>query len=143
LAQASAELNTSKRLLERMGLTIKNFAFPFGAYNAELVYRGRMYYRSLRVYELGDNPQGVFVPHEPKVRSVINTTTLAEVQDWLTEAKANGRWVILAFHTIAETGDDAYYITPGMFKDIADLVASSGMPAVTYDRGLDLFGSAE
>ena len=138
---ARRQLANSKSQLQNMGFVIKNFAFPFGAYNMALIAEGSKYYRSMRPYETGDTPQGAFTPYETKVRSVISTTSVAEVEGWLAEAKANGRWVNLVFHSIAATGDDVYHTDPAVFAEIIQAVADSGLPVVTFDKGLDMFGA--
>jgi hypothetical protein len=119
---------------------VQNVAYPFGAYNSLLLAETQAAgYRSGRAYELGDNPQGTF-PFDVKVRSVFDTTTPEEVAGWLAEAKASKRWEVIVFHTIATQGDDAYHIAPTAFRAILDKVAASGVPVVTYNEGLNLFG---
>lgn len=132
------ELQRSKQILEGYGFTIRNFALPFGAYNAAILSEGAKLYNSMRAYELGDNPQGAF-PYDIKVRSVVNTTTLAEVNEWLAKAAAEKRWDVLVFHSISETGDDAYYVSPDRLRGIVQIIADSGIPVVTYNTGLQLF----
>lgn len=132
------ELRRSKRILERSGFIVRNFALPFGAYNGAILAEGAKYYRSLRAYELGDNPQGVF-PYDVKVRSAIAGTTVQEVEGWLNEAIANQRWEVIVFHSIAETGDDVYHVAPGRFGEIIAAVVQSGVSVVTYDEGINRF----
>lgn len=136
--RARQELILSKAILTALGLKVKNFALPFGAYNGFLLGEGQKYYRSIRAFELGDNAQGAF-PYDVKVRGVIETTTPEQVEAWLTEAQTNRRWLVLVFHTIADTGDDVYHTSPAMLEQILDKVAASGLPVITYDRGLDMF----
>lgn len=135
------ELQNSKNTLVSHGLQVSNFAFPYGAYSGYLLAEAAKYYRSARAYEQGTNPQGAF-PFEVKVRGLLSTTSLSEVEAWLADAQSNGRWVLLVFHTIAPTGDDAYHTSPQMLKDIVAKVASSGLPVVTYNQALNLFGVA-
>lgn len=132
------ELQRSKQILEGFGFTVRNFALPFGAYNAAILAEGAKLYNSVRAYELGDNPQGAF-PYDVKVRSVVNTTTLTEVSEWLAKAAAEKRWEVLVFHSISETGDDAYHVSPDMLHGIIQAIVGSGIPVVTYNAGLQLF----
>ena len=136
--QARREMRRSKNWLSLFGLNVNNFALPYGTYNGYIIGESDRYYRSTRAYELGDNPQGLYA-NDVKVRSVYNTTTPAEVQAWIDEAQANKSWVVLVFHTIAETGSDAYYTTPDIFTEMINTVASSSIDVVTYNQGLDLF----
>ncbi|MES2007163.1 MAG: polysaccharide deacetylase family protein [Patescibacteria group bacterium] len=142
-SQSQAEISDSKTALQALGLVIKNIAYPFGAYNGLINAQSAFaQYGSGRAFESGDNPQGTY-PFDVKVRSVLNTTTLAEVQSWLAEAKTKKRWEVIVFHTIANTGDDAYYTTPTNFQAIVNAIAQSGVPVKTYDQGLTQFTAAK
>ncbi len=134
------ELLRSKQILEGFGFIVRNFALPFGTYNAAILAEGAKSYASVRAYELGDNPQGIF-PHDVKVRSVVNTTTLTEVEEWLAKASAEKRWEVLVFHSISASGDDAYHVSPDTFREIVKTIADSGVPVVTYNDGLQLFSA--
>lgn len=135
------EFTQSKSELQAISLTISNFAFPFGAYNASLLANGAQYYRSLRAFEQGDNPQGVF-PYDVKVRGVLDSTSPDQVNAWIQDAKNNKRWVVLTFHTISATGDDAYHTSPSAFADMMAKVSQSGIPVITYNQGISQFGSS-
>lgn len=132
------ELVISKLRLMALGFEVYNFALPFGAYNDFIMGEGAKIYSSIRAYELGDNPQGAY-PYEIKVRSVINTTTEDDIEEWLEEAKNNNRWVVFAFHTIAENGDDAFHVTPDDFEEMMEEIKESGVQVVTYNEGLNMF----
>ncbi len=134
-----AQLRRSINTLTNWGLRVYHVAYPFGAYNATLLAETAKFYTSGRAYELGDNPQGTF-PFDVKVRSVVNTTTPADVAAWIAEAEAQNRWVVIVFHTIAHNGDDAYHTSPETFRAIIDEVAKSGVRVVTYDQGVKAFG---
>jgi len=142
ISNARRELSRSYNDLKMLGFNVKNFAFPYGTYNAKLLAEGSRYYRSMRPFELGDNPQGA-MPFEVKVKKVINSTTPAEVVSWIEQAKTTGRWIVLSLHNIAAIGDDEYHTDPGVFADIIAAVNATGMPVVTYDRGLDLFAAPQ
>lgn len=133
------ELSLSKSDLNALGLMVKNFALPFGTYNAEILYEAFRYYSSARAFEQGLNPQGTF-PLDVKVRAVVESTTAADVSAWLAEAKAENRWIVLVFHTIAQTGDDKYHTAPEVFAQIIAEIAKSGVPVLTYEQGLKTFG---
>lgn len=132
------ELLNSKNALTSQGLTVNNFAIPFGAYNGNLLAEAAKYYRSARIYEQGANPQGMY-PFDVKVRGLLDTTPLSEVEAWIAEAQSKGQWIILVFHSIADTGDDAYHTSPSMLNQIVQTVSSSGIQVVTYNQGLNLF----
>jgi peptidoglycan/xylan/chitin deacetylase (PgdA/CDA1 family) len=138
------ELTGSKTALEAQvpGLTIKDFAFPTGAYNMDLNANAAKYYQSARAYELGDNPIGLY-PFDVKVRSVVETTTLADVQSWLDVAKAQSRWEILVMHTIDERGEDTWHTSPAELNHILDAVQASALSVITYDQGIQNYAVAQ
>lgn len=138
-AQAEAELANSKATLQSQGLQVKSFAFPYGAYNSNLLALTSKYYSSARAFELGDNPQGTF-PFDVKVRSVTTAVTPAQVAAWVQEAKAKNRWEVIVFHSLTATGPDAYHTSPAVFNQMIDAVAASGVKVVTYDQGIQQFG---
>lgn len=138
--QARQELNRSKRNLERRGLTINHFALPFGAYNAGIMALGAKEYKSLRAYEQGSNPAGT-LPWEVKVHGVTTDTTTSTIEEWINEAKNKGQWIVIVYHKIAETGDDAYFTTPADFADMLQTVQDSGIDVVTYNQAWQKFGA--
>ncbi len=141
-AQATDEINGSKARLQQLGFTVKNIAYPFGAYNGEILGISQGQYTSGRAFEQGLNPQGTF-PFEVKVRAVINTTTLAQLKSWLEEARNKRQWLVLAFHSIANSGDDQYYTTPTQFRSFVDAIEASRIPVKTYDQALTQFKAAK
>jgi peptidoglycan/xylan/chitin deacetylase (PgdA/CDA1 family) len=140
-AQAAADITNSKSLLEALGFAVRNFAWPFGSFNAELIgYAQASGYTSTRTFEAGDNPQGAF-PYDIKSRQVTNTTTPAQVAQWLAEGKAKNRWEVLVFHVIKSSGDDIYYTSPAVFAQMMAVVAQSGVPVMTYNQALVNFAT--
>ncbi|MBP9686796.1 MAG: polysaccharide deacetylase family protein [Candidatus Doudnabacteria bacterium] len=78
-AQVAQELSKSKAVLVNYG--VKNFAYPYGAYNGDLNAQGMALYKSLRGFEQGSNAQGTY-PYDVKVRGVTTQTTLADVRQY-------------------------------------------------------------
>lgn len=138
-SQIRNELSQSKQALQSIGLQVRNFALPFGAYNAFILAEASRYYVSARAFEQGNNPQGTF-PFDVKVRGVVNATTPDDVAAWVSDALANNRWLVLVFHVIAESGDDAYHTKPATFARMVDAIAAAGIQVKTYDQALRLFG---
>ncbi|HBH46616.1 MAG TPA: hypothetical protein DDX47_04630 [Candidatus Jacksonbacteria bacterium] len=131
------ELSGSKLRLQNLGFPVKNFALPFGAYNANIMSLGSTLYTSIRAFELGDNPQGLF-PYDVKVQAVMDTTTPEMVKTWLEQAQAKNRWLVLVFHQIGP-GDDTSHTTPETFKQIMKEVKDSGLNVITYDQGIQRY----
>jgi peptidoglycan/xylan/chitin deacetylase (PgdA/CDA1 family) len=141
--QYTNELVNSKSALEAfLGAgKVKDFAYPLGAYNADIIAAAAAAgYQSTRAYEIGDNPMGAF-PYDVKVQSVVESTTITDVQSWLTAAKNNGRWTMIVMHTVTErAGDDTYYVSPAQLNHILDAVRDSGLSVLTYDQAVQTYG---
>lgn len=135
-----SELYQSKKILQSKKLTVNNFALPYGAYNGGILATAAKYYLSVRAFEQGDNPQGLF-PFDVKVRGVVKATTLAELTGWVDQAKHHKRWLVLVFHSLTDSGDDQFHTSPATFEQMMELVADSHLPVVTYNQGLDLFSA--
>lgn len=136
----TAELTASKAALAQW--SPRHFALPYGAYTASVLAEGGRYYNSVRAFELGSNPAGTF-PFEVKVRGFTTATTLADVQQWLLEARTQKRWQLFVFHDIANTGDDAYHTPIAQFKQIVQAIAASGLPVLTYDQAFAQFAARQ
>lgn len=134
------ELVNSKTRLQQMGFTVRNFALPFGAYNANILADGAKSYTSVRAFEIGDNPQGAF-PYDIKVRSAIATTTATDIADWANQAKSQGRWAVIVFHSLTNTGDDVYHVPPAIFTQMISTLSTVGVPVITYDQGIRQFAA--
>ncbi len=134
-AQVNTELQSSKATLVADGFTVNNIAYPYGAYNAAINANAAEYYTSARTFEEGYNPTGAY-PYEIKVQKVIATTTVADVQGWIAEAKAENAWLVIVTHLINATGTDDYHIDPTTFKSIIGAVAQSGIRVITYNQGV-------
>ena len=144
--QYNNELVNSKSALEGfLGAgKVKDFAYPLGAYNADIIAAAAAAgYQSTRAYEIGDNPLGSF-PYDVKVQSVVESTTISDVQSWLTAAKTNSRWTMIVMHTVTErAGDDTYYVSPAHLNHILDAVRDSGLSVLTYDQAVQAYAVAQ
>jgi len=137
---ALRELTGSKALLKELGIDAKHFAFPFGAYNSEVLYMGVPYYESLRAFETGENSMGAF-PLDIKVRDVRIATTPADVSHWVNQAKESGTWAVIVFHDISDTGDDEFHTPVDTFRDMIRAVKESGVSVITYNEGIQQYGA--
>lgn len=137
--QIENQLFASKKFFTDTGIPVKNLALPFGGYNALTfgVNNEYGYYRSIRGSERGYNPMGSF-PYGLKMQELKTSTTLAEVEGWLTEAKNRKAWLIIMLHKIQSPCPDAFCISPTLLRQVLDAVKSSALPVVTYDQGLTL-----
>ena len=69
-----------------------------------------------------------------------NFTTLQDVQTWLNDLKAGGRWGIFLLHDIVDNPGE-YAITPTMLDQMAQLVAGSGVAVINYRQGYQTFAN--
>lgn len=133
------EFYWSRRRFHENGIPVKNFALPFGAYNAYVlgVNEERGYFKSIRNSNEGYNGVGTF-RHLVKVQKVEWNTTAQQVGVWLDEARAQKSWLILMFHKIRVNCLDQYCVNDNTFRLMLTAVQGSTLPVVTYDQGLFL-----
>ncbi|MCX7928640.1 MAG: polysaccharide deacetylase family protein [Patescibacteria group bacterium] len=137
-SRAQKEIALSKERLTSWGFRVNSFAFPYGAYNANLLAFGSSIYASMRPYEIGDNPKGSW-PYQIRVRSITNTTTPQQVKKWAEESKTKGTWNIFTFHSLDTIEDDEYRTDPNTFAQMVNEVYNVNIPVVTYQEGLNRF----
>ncbi len=130
--QLAAELKQSQRTLEEHGVHATTFAAPYGDYDSRALAQAAKFYDAFRMFD--DAPQNVwpFQAMKVQVRTVQAGVTPADVAQWLDEAIANKRWLVLALHDIVPT-DKAQDWAWGdsQLAAIADEVARRGLPVVT------------
>ncbi|UIX29797.1 polysaccharide deacetylase family protein [Streptomyces sp. GQFP] len=144
------EICNDRVALLDLGLTVKNFAYPFGAstsategYVADCGYNSaRDVGRLVTGSSCGGCPYANTVPPaEPyNVRthdSVTTGTTLATLQEYVTRAEGNGGgWVpIVLHHVCSGSGCDATYATtPAILDAFLDWLQSRGTAVATVDE---------
>ncbi|MGE0304936.1 MAG: polysaccharide deacetylase family protein, partial [Acidimicrobiia bacterium] len=135
-AQQDAELQQSRATLEALiGEPVPNFCSPYGEYDANVLTKIKAVYGSHRTVNEGVNTKANTDPYQLLVRNVYNTTTRAEVEGWLAEAKAQNGWVILVFHNIV-ANPDTYDSSPAMFEQYLQAVDQSGITVKTIAGAL-------
>lgn len=135
------ELGGALSDLNRHGLRADNFVTPCGASNDAMLATAKKYYSSLRTSEGGINPLPVTNPYNLKVRTIVRTTTLDEIDAWLAEAAAAKGWLILVFHQI-DHDQTEYGTTPEMLAAILDHVQQSNIRVALPEQVLQI-GSAK
>ena len=88
---------------------------------------------------MDDNAYGTF-PYTLKVLELINTTQIGEVQSWINDLKAGGRWGIFLIHDVVNN-PGTWAITPAMLDQVAQRVASSGVSVINYRTGYQTFAN--
>ena len=142
---AETELHKSKSTLTALGVTIDTFVWPQGDYDQSLIALAQAglptapLYKSARNTESDLNAYGTF-PYALKTLEVLQTTPLHEVQAWIDDLKAGGRWGIFLLHDVADDSGQ-YAISPKMLDQLAQLVASSGVAVINYRQGYQTFAN--
>lgn len=141
--------NDRVALLDR-GLDVRNFAYPYGnanattqqiadecGYNSARTIGGIVSPNSCSGCDYAEQlpPTNTYMTRTPD--SVRNTTTLANLQGYVTQAETHGGgWVTLAFHHVCDGCGDVYSITPTLldqFLDWLELRDSSGTVVATVN----------
>lgn len=110
-----------------------HLSYPNGAFDGELLRLVGERFRSARtIVEFAETiPPGD--PHRLRIFNVLNTTTMDAISSVLSRAQTNRELLVLVFHRIADGIDAETVITPDHFREIVDIIASSGLPVVSLD----------
>jgi peptidoglycan/xylan/chitin deacetylase (PgdA/CDA1 family) len=113
--QLVQEMSQSQATLQSdLGVPITDFAYPYGAYNANTISVGQQYYTSQRSVDAGFNTKDNLNVTRLKIYEVDSNITQAQVKGWIDGAIADKAWLILLYHEVADTPaetDDALYTT--------------------------------
>jgi peptidoglycan/xylan/chitin deacetylase (PgdA/CDA1 family) len=141
-AQAEAELADSKRVLESHFGPVTDLAYPFGSSTAAVRQLAAKYYASARSTDGGVNVSGQYDRYRLTIGYVLNTTSLATVQQWIADAQAKGTWLILCYHGVNEgMPDETYNVSPATLSSHLAAIKTSGIRTVTVRDGLGLISS--
>lgn len=141
-AQITNEFSQSQTTLQNLiGVPVKNFAYPYGAYNAATVAAGQQYYQSQRTVSAGYNTKDSFNITGLKIYEVDSNISQAQVQGWIQGAIAQKSWLILVYHEVATSPvdpSDALYTTqPSDFAAEMAYLKNSGVKTVTVQQALN------
>lgn len=136
------EFYFSKKFFQDNAFNVRSFVLPYGAYNGLVLATNKQsyYFSSVRGVERGYNPMGAF-PFDIKIQEVDQTTTLNDIETWLTTAHTRKAWLVILCHKIRPSCDDLYCTSITTFNSMLTAVHASGLPVVTYAQGLDLVKS--
>ncbi len=137
-AEADRQISQSRQDLFSIGITPVNiFSYPFGGYNStvqQLVKNAG--YIAARSSDGGYNDKFTN-KFALKRQPMLNTTTLADVQNYIDTAIRNKTWVILLFHEINNSGD-TYAVTPQLFAQILDYLNQKGIKPISIQQGVNM-----
>ncbi len=135
-SQLNSEVSGSYQDLVAQGLTPKSFVYPLGDVNGAVeaavksagyqVARGSYYGLNGTVsdrYDLYD------------IR-IDKSTSLASIQQYIDQAKADKRWLVLEIHDVVPSGGDDYAVTNSFFQSLVNYVKQSGIQVSTLSQGM-------
>jgi hypothetical protein len=129
--EAQRQVCQDRRALLSEGLTVTNFAYPYGASNASVqsIVQGCGYNSGRRSWGLCSPAQtgcpaaeAIPAPNLFATRtqsSIRSWTTVQDLENAVTEAEATGGWVTFVFHHICD-GCDSYAITQSNLQAFID-----------------------
>ncbi len=130
------ELSHSKTYLESLiGQPVRNFASPYGDYNAAVNDVIDNYYQSHRTVDEGFNSKDNFNIYRLRVQNILDTTTASQVAAWIEQAQADKTWLILVYHRVANN-PGPYDSYTNIFAEHLQAIANSGIVVKTYQDAL-------
>ena len=142
--QIRDECSISKQILQSNGLTVNNFAYPYGIHNDHIDSIVLQYYRSARsAYE--DPYQMPLPPSSPILTGwpgeTGDSSALGNDEYMVDQAYSTNSWTIIFFHSVIPgVYDDPFTISTEDFASFLDYVQASGVSILTVDQALDLAG---
>jgi len=131
-ASLTDELVLSQRWLLDNGFSVGSrfLSVPYNAYNSTVDTEAKKYYTAITpwdyIYET--------VPpnfHNLRCYTILNTTTVSQIQHYIDGAKAYHAWLILKFHQITSPADAQTKYTPENFASVINYINSTGLKTVT------------
>lgn len=136
-AQLDHEAKYSRDYLQGIiGGPVRNFATPYGDYNATVIGTLKKYYRSHRTVDEGYNSKDNFDIYRVRVQNIFNTTTAAQVSAWVEQAKADKTWLVLVYHRVG-ANPGQFDSSPEGFTTQMQAIKQSGITVKTYNAALD------
>jgi peptidoglycan/xylan/chitin deacetylase (PgdA/CDA1 family) len=131
LASAQNEIANNDTYLKNLtGQTIYDFATPYGSYNTPLLDTVMQSHQTQRDTSGQLNYKYNFNPREVHSVLITKSTTVAQINTLLQQAKSNGAWLIFTYHQVASGGDD-YTITKAALQNQLQAIKNSGITTTT------------
>lgn len=134
--QLTDEIVNSKSDLLAMGVNpITSFDYPYGAYSTavEQVIQNAGYLGA-RTSDAG-YVQKTDNPYLLKAMTIINTTSVADIESWIASAATNKTWLILVIHQVDNLGN-TYDISPANLSQLVDYIHQNNVKTVKVSEGL-------
>ena len=107
-------------------------AYPSGEFTGPVVALANQYFTSCRT--IYSAQQELFPPSDSRrlrVGYVTSSVSLATVEQWIDEARANHEWLILVFHRLTDNPVASIEWRTQDFRAVVDRVAACGLPVAT------------
>lgn len=129
------QLSQSKVDLQGLlGVTVDDFASPYGLYNAATIGAISQEYASHRTTDVGYNSKDGFDLYKIVVQNLTSDTTPEMVAGWVNAAKNTNTWLVLVYHDIGGSGT---FNTPiADFEANLQAISQSGITVKTVDDAL-------
>ena len=139
--EVTKELVDSKNYLNNyLGVNVRYFATPFGAYNTFVKNEIMKHYDAHLTVDEGYNSKDNLDVSRLKRMSVLSTTTAAEVQEWVRKAKDEKLWLILLYHMVTDDpahGENIYdHTSVSLFTAQMQEIYNSGIQVKTMSEAL-------
>ena len=139
-AQMDGELKNSKNALQTwLNKPVTDFASPYGAYNQQVATDAQKYYATYRGVQPGFNAKNNFDAYHLQVQNLLVSTTLAQVQQWVTEAQATNTWLILVYHQVDPTlnpSTEPYNTYPSDLDAQLSYIKSTGIAVENVNQAM-------
>ncbi len=136
-AQQQAEIVGGRQELLNNGLTpVSTFVYPYGSYNASTLQIVKQAgYVAARTVSPGYNDRASDLT-QLLAQSVTNSTTAADIEGWIDQARANHQWLIIIFHPIvANISNEEYGATPQTLQAVVNYLNTNKVPVITMLQG--------
>lgn len=137
-AQVDAELRDSQATLQTLiGGPVRSLATPYTTTNATVEADAAKYYASSRAGASGLITPANFHPYKLAVLSLVNTTTVAQMQTWIDQAVAAKAWLIFLIHKVKTyQPTETYAISTAMLDSTLSYLKKQAVSVVTQAQGL-------
>ncbi len=132
----NSELSGSKNTLNAICDSVNSLAIPYGDYSDGVINTAEKYYDSVRTSDSGENTLIGFDSHRIKTQYIMDTTTIGEIETWLTRAAQNRSWLVLLYHNIGSEYNYGYTTAVEDFGRQMAAIEASGLPVLTVGQAL-------
>ena len=138
-AQKTNEIVGSRDALLSAGVgPITTFAYPYGAYDAEVQSITQTAgFTVARSVDRGFNDKATD-HYALKIQQVGRTVTQAEMRAWVDQAVLDKTWLIIMFHQISDNPAEVLGITQTDFQSLINYIATVNADVVTVAQGASL-----